>query len=88
MKHQTISETATKQPLPQPSSPGSIDTATLELLASWRHQDATDNPEELRTAEQELSAFKKAMNENRTAQSTAKHPEILRKTAVLKAPVR
>ena len=52
-------------PLPQSSTPGSIDTATLELLASWRAQDATDNPEELRAAEQELAAFKKAMNENR-----------------------
>ena len=67
MKHQTISETAASLALPQLSSPGSIETATLELLASWRLQDATDNPEELRAAGQELSAFKKAMNENRTA---------------------
>ena len=67
MKHQTISATATKLPLPQPSSPGSIDTATLELPASWSVQDATDNPEVLRAAEQGFSAFKKAMNEYRTA---------------------
>jgi len=65
MKHQTTSGTEPMPPLPQPSTPGSIDTATLELLASWRAQDATDNPDELRAAEQELAAFKKAMNENR-----------------------
>ena len=64
MKHQTTSGTE-PMPLPQPSTPGSIDTATLELLASWRAQDATDNPEELRAAEQELAAFKKTMNGNR-----------------------
>jgi len=53
--------------LPQSSAPGSIDTATLELLASWRAQDATDHPEDLRAAEQELADFKKAMNDNRTS---------------------
>ena len=52
-------------PTAQPSNTGSIDTATLELLASWRAEDATSNPEELRAAEQELADFKKAMNENR-----------------------
>jgi hypothetical protein len=44
----------------------SIDTATLELLASWRRQDFTDNPEEVWAAEEELTQFKKAMNQNRT----------------------
>jgi hypothetical protein len=38
---------------------------TLELLAAWRIQDATDDPEEIRAAERDLAAFKKAMNENR-----------------------
>jgi hypothetical protein len=44
-----------------------LDTSTLELLANWRRQDATDDPAELRAAEQELAEFKKAMNESRTA---------------------
>ncbi len=42
-----------------------VDTATLELLAKWRMQDATENPEELREAEKELAEFKKDMNEGR-----------------------
>jgi hypothetical protein len=40
---------------------------TLDLLLSWRRQDATTDPEQIRSAEQELGEFKKAMNENRTA---------------------
>ena len=68
MKQQTTSESA-MPPVVQPSTNGSIDTATLELLASWRAQDATDNPEELRAAEQELAEFKKSMNGNRTSSS-------------------
>lgn len=51
--------------MPQPPL-SAIDTATLELLTSWRAQDATDNPEELRAAELELAAFQKAMDDNRT----------------------
>jgi hypothetical protein len=65
MKQQATSGTAPTPPLTQSSAPGSIDTATLELLASWRAQDATDNAEELRAAEEELADFKKAMNDNR-----------------------
>ena len=65
MKHQTTPETAPLPPMAQPSNDSSIDTATLELLASWRRQDATDNPEEIRAAEQELAEFKRAMNDNR-----------------------
>jgi hypothetical protein len=42
-----------------------IDRATLELLATWRREDATENPAEVRAAEQDLAEFKKAMNENR-----------------------
>jgi hypothetical protein len=49
-----------------PSADGAIDTATLELLQGWRLQDAIDDPEEVRAAEQELTEFKRAMNENRT----------------------
>jgi hypothetical protein len=43
-----------------------IDTATLELLESWQRQDATDDPDEVSAAEQELAEFKKAMDENRS----------------------
>jgi hypothetical protein len=65
MKTPTTSR-ATIPPLPQVSGNGAIDTATLELLASWRVQDATADPEQIRAAEQELAEFKKAMNESRT----------------------
>ena len=50
-------------PAPPPGS--SIDTATLELLAAWRQQDATSDPEQLRAADEELAQFKNAMNQNR-----------------------
>jgi len=43
----------------------SIDHATLEILDSWRLQDATDDPAEIRGAEQELAEFKEGMNRNR-----------------------
>jgi hypothetical protein len=54
--------------LPQSSTTGSIDIATLELLAGWRLEDATDDPEEVRAAERELAEFKNAMNANRSAE--------------------
>ena len=44
---------------------GSIDAATLELLAAWTAEDATSDPEKLREADEEIAQFKKAMNENR-----------------------
>ena len=63
MKQPTTSQT--RVPTPPQTQVGSVDTATLELLASWRQQDATTDPEEVRAAERELAEFKKAMNENR-----------------------
>ena len=63
MKQPTTSQTSTP-PSPQAGG-GSVDTATLELLASWRQQDATTDPEQVRAAERDLAEFKKAMNENR-----------------------
>ncbi len=45
----------------------SVDTATLELLASWKAQDASTDPEQIRAAEEEVTEFIKAMNENRVA---------------------
>ena len=64
MNDRTPETTPTPPALP-PSPNQWIDTATLELLASWRAQDATNNPDEVRAAEQELAEFKKMMNENR-----------------------
>ena len=62
-----------KQPAPThpmgepPSTVSSVDTATLELLAAWRADDATSDPEQLRKADEEIAEFKRAMNENRAA---------------------
>lgn len=50
-----------------PSVPQSVDTATLELLSIWQREDATTDPAQLRAAEEELAAFRKAVNEARTA---------------------
>jgi hypothetical protein len=52
-------------PMVQPSSSGPVDTATLELLSKWKQEDATENPEEVRAGEREVSEFRKAMNEGR-----------------------
>jgi hypothetical protein len=39
----------------------------LDLLAVWRQQDATSDPDQIRAAEEDLAEFKKGMNESRTA---------------------
>lgn len=65
MKHQATSESSPMPPMPQPSSMGAVDTATLELLSKWKQEDATKSPEEVRAAERELSEFKNSMNEGR-----------------------
>jgi hypothetical protein len=39
--------------------------AAIALLRSWREQDATDDPEEIRKAEKELEEFKQNINANR-----------------------
>jgi hypothetical protein len=46
---------------------GSVDTATLALLAAWKAEDATTDPEKLREADEQIAEFKNAMNENRAA---------------------
>jgi hypothetical protein len=46
---------------------GSVDTATLQLLAAWTAEDATTDPEKLREADEQIAEFKNAMNENRAA---------------------
>jgi hypothetical protein len=62
----TTSGTTPGPPGAHPLSSDPIDRATLELLEAWRLQDATHDPEQVRAAEQELTEFKKSMNENRT----------------------
>jgi hypothetical protein len=37
-------------------------TATMELMKSWLEEDATDDPEEIRAAEEALREFKRNMN--------------------------
>ena len=64
MKQQTTTASSPMQPFAQPAA--AIDTATLELLAKWKQEDATQNLDDVRAAERELAEFKKAMNENRT----------------------
>ncbi len=66
IKNQTTSpsEAGAVPPIPKPTN-GVIDSATLDLLATWRREDVTENPEEVRAAEREVAEFKRAMNENR-----------------------
>jgi hypothetical protein len=63
MKQPSTVEPASAAPPPV----GSVDTATLELLAAWKAEDATTDPEKIRAADEEVDAFMKAMNENRAA---------------------
>lgn len=58
-------EASSRPPLAPSSDPGVIDRGTLQLLEAWRDQDATDKPDEVSAAEQELAEFKRAMNESR-----------------------
>jgi hypothetical protein len=62
-----VKQPFTSEPMSPPPPPSNawIDTATLDLLAAWREQDATTDPEKIREAEEELADFKKAMNESR-----------------------
>lgn len=63
-----MKQPSTIQPSNVPLPPtASIDTATLELLASWKAEDATTDPEKLRESDEEIAQFKKAMNANRAA---------------------
>jgi hypothetical protein len=64
-----VKQPSTIQPVSaQPAAPmGSVDTATLELFASWKAEDATTDAEKLREADDEVAEFKKAMNQNRAA---------------------
>jgi hypothetical protein len=61
------STTRAESVLPPPPSTSFVDTATLELLAAWRAEDATSDPDKLREADEDVAEFKRAMNENRAA---------------------
>jgi len=41
--------------------------AAMAMLMRWRAEDATDDPEEIRIAEEELAEFRRNMNANRAA---------------------
>jgi hypothetical protein len=45
-----------------PSSIDAENDATIALLQSWIAEDATDDPEEIRKAEEELAEFKRNIN--------------------------
>jgi len=64
-----MKQPSTIQPASAPPPPpmGSVDNATLELLAASKAEDATTDREKLRQADEEVAQFKKAMNENRAA---------------------
>ncbi len=47
-----------EQALPHP------DQATLDLLAKWKAEDCTDDPEEIARREAEFEEFKAGMNRN------------------------
>lgn len=47
--------------------PDAENLAAIALLRSWLEEDATDDPEEIRKAEQELEEFRHNMNANRAA---------------------
>jgi hypothetical protein len=57
---------ATKTNHPLGSRESHVDSATIRLLATWRSLDVTDDPAQVRTADAEIAAFKRAMNENRS----------------------
>ena len=65
MKQQNISEHSAMPPAAPPASAGPVDTATLELLAKWKQEDATQCLEEILAAERELNEFKHTLNESR-----------------------
>jgi hypothetical protein len=61
-----MKQASTSAPLREPSVP-LTDTATLDLLAAWRDQDATTDLGKIREADEEVARFKQAMNANRAA---------------------
>ena len=58
-----------EEPRPNEAKPAidAENAAAIALLRSWREQDATDDPDEIRQAEEDLAEFKRNMNANRAA---------------------
>jgi hypothetical protein len=69
MKRQAKTASRPTRRFAQSSNGDAVDSVTLDLLANWRRQDATDNPQDIRVAQYEVAEFKKAMNENRALAS-------------------
>jgi hypothetical protein len=65
MKRQAKAVTGSTRSFAQSSNGDTVDSVTLDLLAEWRRQDATDNRQDIRAAEQDVTEFKKAMNKSR-----------------------
>jgi hypothetical protein len=63
MKQPATSQSSVPSPLRARSA--SIDTATLDLLATWRLQDATADPQEILSAEEEVNEVKRVLHANR-----------------------
>src|SRR5581483_10971129 len=62
---------------PKPQTPITDDDPTIALLKSWLEEDATDDPEEIRAAEEELREFKRNMNKPRKeAGARLLYPEV------------
>ena len=49
------------------SAPREPDRATLDLLAKWDAEDATDDPAELQKRQQDWEELKQSLNENHTS---------------------
>jgi hypothetical protein len=61
-----MNQKSTSECAPVQAAAGAIDSATLELLAQWKAEDATKDPQAIRSAGRELAEFKRAMNESRS----------------------
>jgi hypothetical protein len=66
LNEHTIVEANSTLPAAHLPSNAPLDTVTLDLLARWQREDATEDPEVMRVREQELAEFKRVLNENRT----------------------
>jgi hypothetical protein len=51
--------------LPTPAAGPVRDQATLDLLAQWDREDATDDPEEIARRERDWEELREALNRNR-----------------------
>jgi hypothetical protein len=63
MKRQAARKTAKERS----AADAPIDYVTIAILEAWKRMDATNDPELIRAADEELEEFKRAMNENRAA---------------------